>query len=176
MIVPWFTKSIVNSGRSILFFVFLRSGLASRSYCLLKKIWVMGLFHTPIREKECSYYVCSQKFKYYVMFPNFSTYVNYNVTILFSRSMWGEITLRMFHVFYKKNLYANISHVHCDDIMNCQPVLSHIMFVYPMTCGLIHDRSILLLRKIWSTTRVLSKKLIFILGFYVGECPMSLKK
>jgi hypothetical protein len=44
MTVPWFTKSIVNSGRSILFFVFLRSGLASRSYCLLKK----NLGHGPL--------------------------------------------------------------------------------------------------------------------------------
>jgi hypothetical protein len=47
--------------------------------------------------------------------------------------------------FTKKTCMQNISHVYCDDIMNCEPVLSHIMFVYPMTCGLIHDRSILFL-------------------------------
>ncbi len=70
------------------------------------KIRAMGLFQNPIHEKECSYYVRSQKIKYYVMFPIFSTYVNYDVTILFSRSMWGEIMLRMFHVSHKKNLYT----------------------------------------------------------------------
>jgi hypothetical protein len=66
----------------------------------------MGLFRNPIHAKECSYYVHSQKIKYYVMFLIFSTFVNYDVTILFSRSMWDEIMLRMFHVFYKKKLYA----------------------------------------------------------------------
>jgi hypothetical protein len=44
MIVPWFIESIVNSGWFILFFVFLCSGLASRSYCLLKK----NLGHGPL--------------------------------------------------------------------------------------------------------------------------------
>jgi len=48
-----------------------------------KKIRVMGLFRRPIHEKECSYFVHSQKLKYYVMFSLFSTYVNYDVTILF---------------------------------------------------------------------------------------------
>jgi len=44
MIVPWFIKSIVNFGRSILFFVFLRSGLASLSYLYIKK----NLGHGPL--------------------------------------------------------------------------------------------------------------------------------
>ncbi len=45
------------------------------------------------------------------MFPLFSTYVNYNVTILFFRSMWGEIVLRMFHVFYKKKFVCKTFHM-----------------------------------------------------------------
>jgi hypothetical protein len=142
-----------------------------------KKIRVMGIFRTPIHEKECSYYVHSQKLKYYVMLPLFSTYVNYDVTILFFQSLWREIALTMFHCFLQKNICVqNISHVDYHDIMNCKQVLSHIMFAYQTTCGRIDDWSILLLCKIWPTAGVLSKNLIFILGFYVGECPNVLKK
>jgi hypothetical protein len=43
------------------------------------KIPVMGLFRRPVHEKECSYYVHSQKLKYYVRLPLFSTYVNYDI-------------------------------------------------------------------------------------------------
>jgi hypothetical protein len=99
------------------------------------------------------------------------------ITILFFRSMWGEIALRMFHCFLpKKTCVQNIWHVYYNDIMNCKRVFSHIMFAYQTTCGCIDDWSILLLRKIWPTTGVLSKNFIFILGFYVGECPNVLKK
>jgi hypothetical protein len=132
-------------------------GLPPALIAYKKKIRVMGLFRRPIHEKECSYYVHSQKLKYYVMFPLFSTYVNYDVPILFFRSMWSEIVLRMFHVFYKKKICVqNISHVYYNDIMNCKQVLSRIMFPYQTACGRIDDWSILLLRKIWPTARVLS--------------------
>ncbi len=83
-------------------------GLPPALIAYKKKIQVMGLFHRPIREKECSYYVHSQKLKYYVMFPLFSTYVNYDVMILFFRSLWGEIALRMFHDFYEKKVVCKI--------------------------------------------------------------------
>ncbi len=43
------------------------------------KVPVMGLFRRPVHEKECSYYVHSQKLKYYVRLPLFSTYVNYDI-------------------------------------------------------------------------------------------------
>jgi len=96
------------------------------------------------------------------------------ITILFLWSMWGEIALRMFQC--KKTCVQNIWHVYYNDIMNCKRVFSHIMFAYQTTCGCIDDWSKLLLRKIWPTAGVLSKNLIFILGFYVGECPNVLKK
>jgi hypothetical protein len=76
----------------------------------------------------------------------------------------------------KKICMQNISHVYFSDIMNIKQILSHIMFVYQTPCGRIDDWSILLLRKIWPTIGVLSKKLIFCIGFYVGECPLFLKK
>jgi hypothetical protein len=76
----------------------------------------------------------------------------------------------------KKICVQNISHVYYNDIMNCKQVLSHIMFAYQTTCERIDDWSILLLCKIWPTTGVLSKNLIFILSFYFGECPNVLKK
>ncbi len=76
----------------------------------------------------------------------------------------------------KKSCVQNILHVYYNDVMNCKQVLSHIMFAYQTTCGRIHDWNILLLREIWLTAGVLSKNLIFVLGFYVGECPDVQKK
>jgi hypothetical protein len=76
----------------------------------------------------------------------------------------------------KKSCVQNISHVYYNDVINCKQVLSHIMFAYQTTCGRIDDWNILLLREIWLTTGVLSKNLIFVLGFYVGECPDVQKK
>jgi hypothetical protein len=76
----------------------------------------------------------------------------------------------------KKSCVRNISHVYYNDVINCKQVLSDIMFAYQTTCGCIDQWNILLLREIWLTAGVLSKNLIFDLGFYVGECPDVQKK
>jgi hypothetical protein len=106
--------------------------------------------------------------------PLFSTYVNYD--IVFPVHVRWDCVKNVSLFSTKKNLCAK--HFTClqNDIMNCKRVFSHIMFAYQTTCGRIDDWSILLLPNLWPTAGVLSKNLIFILGFYVGECPNVLKK
>jgi hypothetical protein len=90
--------------------------------------------------------------------------------------------------FTKKNCMQNISHVYCDDVMNCKQVLSHIMFIYRTTCRCMNIIHTFIAQNMiddcspvkevdfyfrllcWGMPHVL-KKIGCGLIFYVRDCP-----
>jgi hypothetical protein len=140
---------------------------------LVKKIGSRVSFLDPSVRRNVPTMNIPENKKCYVIFRLSSAYVNYDLTILFFSSMCIKNVLCFLQ---KKNCIQNVLHVYFNHIINYKQVFSHSIFIYHLPCGRIHDRSILLLCKIWPTTGLIFEKLIFILSFYVKECPVFLKK
>jgi len=150
-------------------------GLPPALIAYKKKIRVMGIFRRPIHEKESSYFVHSQKLKYYVMFSLFSTYVNYDVTILFFpvHVRWDYIK-NVSRFLQKKNLRAK--HFACLLWWHNELQASIITYYVPISN---HMWTYWWLIHTFIAQNMIDRSgpfLIFILGFYVGECQDVLKK